>query len=334
MKVSIDGGGLCAKKTNRYGTYVFSKNCIQALSLYEKNNNYFVYSFCKKPDWFPTNFIYKKLLPKQFWMSLRVPLEELLKPKNIFLAFNQAIPSSSNAKIISFSHGLSFCYFPQLYQKSYDRLLHQLKGMIEKSAWIVVSSEKVKEEFEDLFPNYKKIVVIPFGIPLDMMETKTRFRKKYFLFVGMNHPIKNVDFIIRVFQEFIKTKKYSQYKLKLIGDFKKYTHYKNVQSLVINDRKKLKELYRQATGYLAASFYESFNLPVLEALSQGCPVIGMESAIIPELDRYVEAADSFDIFIKQMKAVVDGQNKTISLTSLQKNFSWKKYVEKLISLYN
>ncbi len=334
MKIAIDGGGLCPKKTNRYGNYVFSKNCIQALSQYEKKNAYYVYSFCKKPDWFPNNFIHKQLVPKQLWMNIRVTLEEILKPKNIFLAFNQAIPSSSNAKIISFSHGLSFCYFPHLYQKSYNRLSRQLKRMIERSSWVVVSSTKVKAEINDLFPNYKQVVVSPFGIPLDMSKTEGYSKKKYFMFVGMNHPIKNVDFIIRAFEEFIKEKKYSQFKLKLVGNFKKYSHYKNVESVMVNDRKRLKQLYQQATGYLAASFYESFNLPVLEALSQNCPVIGLQSAIIPELSQYVQIGDNYDSFIKQMMIVADKKNKIIPLSEVKKFFSWEKYVYKLISLYD
>jgi len=334
MKIAIDGGALCTKKTNRYGNYTFSQNCIQALSYYNKQNNYSVYSFCHRPDWFPKNIDFQRLFPKQLWMSFRIPLEQSLKPKKIFLAFNQAVPYIGKTKIISISHGLSFCFFPHLYPDSYKKMLRQIKLIFKKSAWIIVSSGRVKKEFNQLFPWYKKIVVNPFGIPFDMIETKKQPRKKYFMFVGMNHPIKNVDFIVRVFEEFIKEKKYSQYKLKLIGDFKKYANYKNVQSLTITNRKKLKQLYQRATGYLAPSFYESFNLPVLEALSQNCPAVGLESAIIPEVRQYVQMADSFNTFIRQMKIIADKQSPVISLSQLKKTFSWKKYVKKLTLLYD
>jgi len=83
---------------------------------------------------------------------------------------------------------------------------------------------------------------------------------------------------------------------------------------------------------LTASYYESFNFPVLEALSQGCPVIGLESAIIPELAPYVNLAKSEDEFIKLMKTVPVKPNLKL-IKYLKSEFNWKKYVKKLVKLY-
>ncbi|MCL5971903.1 MAG: glycosyltransferase family 4 protein [Firmicutes bacterium] len=45
----------------------------------------------------------------------------------------------------------------------------------------------------------------------------------------------------------------------------------------------LQMLYQRATAFLYLSHYEGFGLPVLEAMSQGCPVICADHASLPEV---------------------------------------------------
>jgi glycosyltransferase involved in cell wall biosynthesis len=98
-------------------------------------------------------------------------------------------------------------------------------------------------------------------------------------------------------------------------------------------REKLKKLYQQATALLTASFYESFNFPVLEGLSCGCPVVGLKPAIIPEMKQFVHLADDEEDFLSHMKNITMGKIKKIDQKKLSQIFSWKKYVEQLKSLY-
>jgi len=324
MKISVDGGGLGAKKGERFGNYVFSENLIRALSLYDKKNEYFVYTF--------TN-----LKPRLAWLKGRVSLEELINKKDVFLALNQAIPLLVSEKVISFCHGLSYYFYPEYYsKKDYSRLMNQLKEMIKRSNYIVVSSEKVKKELEELtIINYsvgKKVVAIPFGIPFDMLNKRLlrhyvprNDSKPYFLYVGMDHSIKNIEFIRKTFRKFRELGEFKSYRLILVT--------KNCA------RKKLCHLYRNATALLTASYYESFNLPVLEALSQGCPVIGLKSAIIPELAKYVNVASDDKEFVKLMEMIPKKPNiQLIKLPAgrqdrLDKEFNWRNYVNELVRLY-
>ncbi len=89
----------------------------------------------------------------------------------------------------------------------------------------------------------------------EMPPSNRELMNKFFLVVGMDHPIKN--------RQMLPTGKY------------KFIFASDVPRI------KLRSLYRQALALVTVSVYESFNLPVLEALSQGCPVIGLKSAIIP-----------------------------------------------------
>ena len=311
MKISVDGGALNPKNNQRFGTSVFSENLVAALKLYDKKNQYFIYTF-------------KNLKPKLFWLKGRVSIEEFINKKAVFLALNQAVPLYTSGKVISFCHGLSYHFHPQLYPKrDVVRLKKQLEEMIKRSDKIIVSSEKVKKELISINQSTDtKIVILPFGIPLDMKKkSKVKSQKskiaKYFLFIGNNQQIKNIQFIKKAFERFKNLKGFKNYKLILMT--------KNCS------RKKLRWLYKNATALLTASHYESFNFPVLEALSQGCPVVGLKSAIIPELETYVNLANNVEEFVEKMKKIsTRPSGKSINL---HKNFNWKNYVKNLVKLY-
>lgn len=307
MKISVDGGALNPKNNQRFGTTVFSENLIKALKLYDKKNQYFIYTF-------------ENLKPKIFWLKGRVSLEEFKQKNDIFLALNQAIPLYTSGKIISFCHGLSYYLYPQHYpENDVIRLNKQLKEMVNSSNKIIVSSKKVKDELISIRTNIKgKIIVLPFGIPFDMKSSKIKKKNKYFLFVGMDHQVKNINFIKQAFNEFKKDKKYQDYKF--------FIRTENVS------RTSLKKLYQKAAALLTSSYYESFNFPVLEALSQGCPVVGLKSAIIPELRPYVNLAGDLNEFVNNMKKLSIKPNAR-SIRQLYQKFNWKKYVNNLVKLY-
>jgi len=338
MLVSVDGGGLCTENNNRFGNFIFSKNLIEALGKFDKQHQYLIYSFCDKAKelHLSSNVSYKKILPRRLWLSGRLSVEELFSKKDIFLALNQAVPFTRSKKI-AFSHGLSFLFYKDLYKNSYDRLTKQLNQMISKADEIIVSSAKVAEEFNSFFPAFKPII-IPYGIPFDYLspnnQSSIKIKDNFFMFAGINHSIKNIKFIVDAFKVFKSKKKYSNYSLYLVGEFKEFESPKEkIFSLGYLERNELKKMYRKAAGYLTASLYESFNLPVLEALANGCQVIGLETAVVPELRKYVHQANNFDAFLQAMNNVAQGKIKAIDFEKLQKEFSWKNYVEQLINLY-
>lgn len=339
MNISVDGGALCSPFPNRFGTYSFSKSIITALGLYDIKNQYDIYTFCdSKLQLFEhSNIHIKKLMSSVAWNSLHISIEELRKKHSTYLALNQAIPWYVSSPVLSFSHGLSFMYFPQFYQDSYWSLKKQLKSMIDRSAHCIVSSIQIKHQMQSLFPQANNISVLPFGIPFDILNfsvCKPIQKEKYFLYVGMNHPIKNIPFLIRAFTAFrTKKKDYSSYKLLLVGDHKQYEdRHQHILSLGFHSRKKLISLYQKAVAYVSASYYESFNLPVLEALACGCNVIALSSALIPELYTFCYHVDDIREFVEQMEACSTLQ-KDIDVEKLSRQFSWERYVRKLISLY-
>ena len=330
MKIGIDIGALCGK---RFGNNIFTINLIKELAKSDKKNLYFLYAFCNKPNSLKLskNFSYKKLLPKQLWIKGTVWFEELKNKKDVFLGLNQAFPKSSSKKII-FSHGLSFLKYKSLYPDSYNKMFKQVKNMVKSADHVIVSSIKVQSEFKKLFNTDSKVKVLNFGIPFDFLRPSNSKKRKYFLNVGINHPIKNINFLIDCFTKFNLNQK-DQYKLYLVLD-RKYTNIKdrNIIQITNISRKRLKTLYSKSCAYLSISFYESFNFPVLEALSQNTPVIGLKDSIIPELRGYVRVVNNESEFINAMNTK-NFKSRKINLKKLKKDFSWKKYVDELLKMY-
>lgn len=345
MKISLDSAALCTTG-NRYGNYTFTRNLIEAIARVDTENRYTLYSFCRKPAdlELSQNMHFKRLLPKKFWLSVRVGIAEALASHEVFLALNQAIPLWTSPRIFSFSHGLSYYFFKDLYPDSYNTMKSQLFSMMDRSEHIFVSSEKVKKEMNSIFLKNTKVSVIPFGIPYDMLTKTTdqeslteRVRdlpSKFLLFAGVDHPIKNIQFLVDAFRIFSKSSHHQDYKLILVGSqFERFSRSPDIISLKHVNRAELKYLYQNASGYLTSSLYESFNLPVLEALAQGCGVVGKESAIIPELKDYVYTADHVEEFVEAMRTVVSDKAKKIPKEELKQRFSWDAYVLKLQEFY-
>src|SRR3989338_1171476 len=346
MKISVDIAALC-NKLQEYGNHTVTRNIVEGIKRIDADNIYSLYSFCKKPQWLtlPENMLHKRILPRKLWLSTRVSLEEFLNTKDIFLALNQAVPFYTKARIFSFSHGLSYYFFKDLYPNSYEVLKDQLFTMMDKSQYVFVSSAKVKKEMTSVFLKTDKVKVLPYVIPYDMLtanvnseyiSSKVRqISKKLFLYVGMDHPVKNLQFLVDAFTIFSQNQAYKDYTLLLIGaDFENLEiKTPNIQRLKQVNREEIKYLYQKASGYISASLYESFNFPVLEALSQNCPVVVRSSAIIPELSPYVHIADHVEEFVESMKRLAAGSSKIISKEKLKKEFSWDSYLTKLISYY-
>jgi len=338
MKISVDAGALCS--SDKFGTYVVTQNILRALSLYDKNNTYTGYLYRRTAN-LPSseNLKYKVLRPSLAWMSVRVSAEELVKLNDVYLGLSQAIPWFSSAKIISFLHGFSFFLHKDLYPDSYEALKDQVMFAVARAHKIVVSSIKVKKELSEHF-GYKDAVVIPFGVPYDMIPSHKSIRsikslksgRPYFLFVGMNHKIKNTDFLVKAFTIFKEKPEYKDFELILVGNHQEFVNKKlGVRCETVN-RTELSTLYGNACAYLSASLYESFNLPVLEALVHNCEVIGRSTAIVPEIRPFVNIADEVEEFVNAMKSMANGKNK-IDTEDIATRFSWEKYVNKLTSLY-
>ena len=339
--ISVDGGALYGKSFTHFGNYTFSEQLIRALIKYDQTNHYKVYLQEKYNDLPAQN--QKVIVPRLGWLKLGISAQELINPSEIFLGLNQALPWYCPGKKITVCHGLAPLKYGQFYPDSQKKMQQQISNIVEKSDWIIVGSTKLRDSLNDIIRVEKKIIIKPkikvinYGIPELFLKPKKSVRKNYLLYVGSSHPIKNLNFIFNAFTEFKKLTKVNDYQLVLVGVGKNLNIPDQIKNKVITiphaKGELLKKLYAQARCLVSASFEESFNLPILEALSQNTPVVATKNAVIPELISFVHVSQSsISAFAKTLKQALDNP-KPINRLELIEQFNWQNFVKQLIRLY-
>lgn len=99
-------------------------------------------------------------------------------------------------------------------------------------------------------------------------------------------------------------------------------------------------LYNRATVFVMPSLYEGFGLPVLEAMSCGCPVITSQEGSLKEVagdGAYFVNAYDVDAIAKGIKEVFSNSNlqKKLSESGFKNvhKYTWKKTAEETIKIY-
>lgn len=159
-----------------------------------------------------------------------------------------------------------------------------------------IPEEKIEVVYNGLYPQD--------FISVDMVEVVEGLENEEFLLsvsgIGKN---KNQKGIVESFLVYKQRHPSNNVKLVLTGAIRQYetvqyilSKYSNIADEVVftgfvNDAQ-LAWLYRQATAFIYASFYEGFGLPILEAMSMGKAVIASNTSSMPEVGG--EAAEYCD----------------------------------------
>jgi glycosyltransferase involved in cell wall biosynthesis len=221
------------------------------------------------------------------------------------------------------------------YKKNID--FRPKKLAIEKADLIICISNNT---FKDLNKFYdiknKKIKIIYLGYNVDQLKVNkclNKFEKKYLLYVGDRKNYKNFQSLLKIYalnkriqQDFdiifFGSQPFSKPDYDYMNDLK--INLKNIRQISGNDDI-LHELYKNATCLIYPSYYEGFGLPILEAMSHGCPVLCSNTSSMPEVGG--DAVEYFDPYsLEQMNDVI--MNVVYSNSKLndlkQKGFSRSK----------
>jgi glycosyltransferase involved in cell wall biosynthesis len=239
-----------------------------------------------------------------------------------------------------------------------------LPVLIKNSDYIIVPSHSTKNDLVSrLNIKSNKIEIIPHGIDQSIFFPRKRdaavlkkygIKNKYMLYVGSNSPRKN---LINLILAFIKIYIYIPHSLILVGPIRKSEilkliknnldsqGYREIQDRIIitgyMDLGDLPLIFSNATAFLFPSLYEGFGIPLLEAMSCGCPVVVSENSSM------VEVVDSSGVYIRNPLSPDDIANsimKVISDEDLQeemrtrglkqaRKFSWQKTVDSTLEVY-
>jgi len=125
-----------------------------------------------------------------------------------------------------------------------------------------------------------------------------------------------------------------------LAEVQKLAENKNIIRLGFVPTEDLIALYNMATVFVMPSIYEGFGLPILEAMSCGCPVVTSKEGSIPEVAGdaafYVDAYSEEDIAKGIKKVFKDNKfREDLSEKGIRhaKRFSWEKTAAHTMEVY-
>lgn len=225
-------------------------------------------------------------------------------------------------KLFAHIHDVSFKAFPELIGWQ-DRLFLFLliPRTMRIADRILAVSEFTKAEIVRLYcVSAERVVVLPNAVSdvfssraneqeIALVRERYKLPEQFVLAVGTMQPRKNIAFLVRVFA--LVNKRLPDLKLVLVGKRYGYQYDMGIEHALdatantdsvdiaeqvlfpgyINDED-LPAVYAAARVFVFPSLYEGFGIPILEAFSQGIPVIA--SDISPSREVGGDAALFFD----------------------------------------
>ncbi len=265
-------------------------------------------------------------------------------------------------------HDLILHHFPTGAASTHNKLFYHLKWFAyrfviskaaKKAKKIIAVSQATKREIRDhLHVKEEKVVVTYEGVDKQIIGSKEEKEKNlklgaiskntYFLYVGNAYPHKNLNRLIKAFNN-IQNK--GETKLVLVG--KEDYFYKKLRNKVKNEGSKddiiffgeatdyeLSYLYKHALALVMPSIMEGFGLPAVEAMRNGCLVLVSNIESFQEICQdgaiYCDPFDIVDMQLKMEDILTGVKNKkSIMQSALQRSsfFSWEKMAKDTVGIY-
>jgi glycosyltransferase involved in cell wall biosynthesis len=231
---------------------------------------------------------------KLLWDQVAMP--RMARRYEFDLLFNPkySLPLGTRCKTTFVCHGLDWYVMPWG-SKLADRLSHRylvpryaakadvIIAVSDTTArhlveYLGVSPEKVRRVYHGFDPIFLEPVQ---EASLCAVRSKYRLPRRFFLYVGQIYPPKNFGRLLRAFREVGPD---SGVDLVVAGEHRWLSKedLALIDTLGLNDRvhqtgwiehNELPAFYRLCEALLLPSLYESFGLPILEAIASGCPVV-------------------------------------------------------------
>jgi len=377
MKIGIDARfyGSLGKGLGRY-----TQKLIENLEKTDGQNEYFIFLRRENfGDYAPAKKNFHKVLADYRWYTLSEQLIMpfvLLKYKldlAHFMHFN--VPVLYPKKFIVTIHDLILIHYPTIRGTTLHPFLYRIKFLAYRLAIslairrahrvIAVSEFTRKDILKNYAPKPKKVETIfeacdDFCLtsPKKPAEALKKYGlidsygiiKPYIVYIGNVYPHKNPESLALGYA-LAKKNKFPDLRLVFVGGedyfyqrLKSFIREKNIENVIftgrINDHE-LSTVLRSAVLYGRPSFYEGFELPPLEAMACGVPVIcsNHECAreILEDSAYYFDPHDPRDIAKTIEKVLTDNELRQALIQkgyAQCKKYSWKRMAQNTLAIYN
>lgn len=370
MKIGLNARFLAYPYT---GIGQYTHHLIQALAKLDDSNEYFL--FTPKPvDMLLPDHFHQVRVPQKKdpptalsrgqWEFQSVPTE--MKKVGIDLAHflypARPITGFDITSIVTV-HDVIPWVLPEYRAHLRSRFYHGYVSQgIKKADHIISVSNFSKAEIQKLFSIPDKKFTVTHLAPTLSRELPfscdaVTLRRPFLLYVGGYDPRKNVPLLIEAYQKFVAN--HYELDLVLVGAqgqeldyFLTNQHQEKVAGKFALKTKgevifmphvspeALQCFYQQATGFVHASAYEGFNLPLLDALNSGLPVLVSDLAIHREVAQEgafyvpIDSVDAFGLAMHEFLNQPGLQKELKKEAALRaKDFSWKKCAMRTLEVY-
>lgn len=352
MNIAIDVSPLKSSRFLQHrvrGTGFYIENLKRSLLQYYPKNKYIFFTRGKnllKPSIYPIDLVHYPY----------------------FEPFFLTLPIFNSYRTIVTVHDLTPIVFPKYFPKGIKGAIKwQIQKMsLRKTDAIITDSKSSKEDIvryaniprekihvvylaaSSAFKKMKKTLI------LESIKEKYNLPEKFVLYVGDVTWNKNLPRLIEAIKKINLT-------LVMVGkalmekDFDRTNPWNQdlvkVQKLIHNDKRIIRlgfvptedliMLYNLASVFVMPSVYEGFGLPILEAMSCGCPVVTSKEGSISEIAGdaafYVDPYDINDIANGIGEVYLNQKlQRELSYKGLiqAEKFSWKKTAEETMRVYN
>lgn len=264
------------------------------------------------------------------------------------------LKNSTNKPVVITFHDALSEKFGTVYPDLGQHLTQRKKQCLARADAVIAISEATKREILQYFDiDESKITVIPHGNPFSETAIahyvpQLQLPERYVLYVGNRKLYKNFDLFIAAMLPILRkdnglkivcasSEKFDKAENEL---FQKYNITDKVEQIPIKNDGTLIELYKRARLFVYPSLMEGFGLPILEAMSCGCPIVASNGTSFNEIAEdaavYFDATNSESMSYGIESVLFDEEKTTqMSRKGIEKaaHFTLQKTAEATLNLY-
>lgn len=360
MKIGIDISPLAYPGT---GVATYTELLVDNLLRVDRQNDYVLfYSSLRIPapnKYITRHFKFPPLLLEQIWNRFHVfPIENLIGPLNIYHSSDWLEPPSKANKVTTI-HDLSILKYPDSFTRrnGHDIVENQKRKLYwskKETKIFIAVSENTKQDIIDLLEIKKEQIRViyeasdPFYFhPIDNIKKSTILNKyglsnPFLLLVGTREPRKNLAMAIKAYK--LISQQQPQLQLVVAGKYgwgkdldSSSTFGGTVKLLGYVPKEDLNYLYHEAECFIYPSLYEGFGLPILDAMSAGCPVVASNRSSIPEIVKDAGVLIDPDSAENIANGVLQALSNKQTLRSMglkrAREFTWEKTALQTLKIY-
>lgn len=348
------------------GPETYEVQFIRALARIDRHNEYFIYcperravdAIAVAQD----NFVFRVLRPSLRPISLSLLPIHLKRDRVDVLHATYASPPFAHRRMVFTMHGLVNFLHPEFFSRTVLWRLNALMRIgLRRSSCIFCVSNHVREQVHEYFSiPLDRLLVTNLGVgeefgPIPAPEARAQVAEQfginppYFLHVGGRSPAKNLERLLRAFALYRQGAR-ADIELVLVGGsgsskpaadlIRKLELTDHVRDLPYLSPSMLPALYSGAEMFLFPSVFESFGLPVLEAMACGTPVLTSSTTCLPEIAggaAVLVRPDSVDGIAQGISRVQSSPELRASLIAKglerAKEFKWENCARLALSAY-